>query len=97
MTQWKPHLPTLLDLDLRGERRGLWPHRWRGGGRACRGGDGGRNSGRGRGGGIVGGREEGRRQEMDGAVALEKERRGGEGQTEGVEADADLSCEVHGI
>jgi len=38
----------------------------------------------------------GRRREMDGAVALEKERRGGEGQTEGVEADADLSCEVHG-
>ena len=38
----------------------------------------------------------GRRREMDGAVALEKERRGGEGQTEGVEADADLSCELHG-
>ena len=34
---------------------------------------------------------------MDGAVALEKERRGGEGQTKGVEVDADLSCEVHGI
>ena len=33
---------------------------------------------------------------MDGVVALEKERRGGKGQTEGVEADADLSCEVHG-
>ena len=33
----------------------------------------------------------GRRREMDG-----EERRGGEGQTEGVEADADLSCEVHG-
>ena len=37
----------------------------------------------------------GRRREMDGAVALEKERRRGEVQTEGVEADADLSCEVH--
>ena len=38
----------------------------------------------------------GRRREMDGAVVLEKERRGGEGQTKGVEVDADLSCEVHG-
>ena len=37
----------------------------------------------------------GRRREMDGAVALEKERRGSKGQTEGVEVDADLSCEVH--
>ena len=39
----------------------------------------------------------GRRREMDGAVALEKERRENEGQTERVEADADLNCEVYDI
>ena len=92
MTQWKPHLPTLLDLDLRGERRGLWPHRWRGGGRACRGGDGGRNGGRGRGGGVVGGREEGEAtgDGWGGGVGEREERRRGIDRG-GVGADADLS------